>query len=68
MTYGLVPFSIITGVVCAFVVLQPDLGTALLVAVSGGFALFLAGLQWRIILGMIVLAAAAAPALWLVMH
>jgi rod shape determining protein RodA len=47
---------------------QPDLGTALLVAVSGGFALFLAGLQWRIILGMAVAAAATAPALWLVMH
>jgi len=40
---------------------QPDLGTALLVAVSGGFALFLSGLQWRVIFGM-------AAALWLVMH
>ncbi len=47
---------------------QPDLGTALLVAVSGLFALFLAGLQWRIIIGMVALAAAAAPAFWLVMH
>jgi rod shape determining protein RodA len=47
---------------------QPDLGTALLVAVSGGFALFLSGLQWRVILGMLGLAAATAPALWLVMH
>ena len=47
---------------------QPDLGTALLVAVSGGFALFLSGLQWRVIFGMTALAAATAPALWLVMH
>jgi rod shape determining protein RodA len=47
---------------------QPDLGTALLVAVSGGFALFLSGLQLRVIFGMAALAAAAAPALWLVMH
>jgi rod shape determining protein RodA len=47
---------------------QPDLGTALLVAVSGGFALFLAGLRWRVILGMVAMAAAAAPALWMVMH
>lgn len=38
---------------------QPDLGTALLVVVSGLFVLFLAGLGWRYILG----AAAAAPAL-----
>jgi len=47
---------------------QPDLGTALLVAVSGSFALFLSGLQWRVIVGMAGLAVAAAPALWLVMH
>jgi rod shape determining protein RodA len=47
---------------------QPDLGTALLVAVSGGFALFLSGLQWRVIFGMGVVALAAAPALWYVMH
>jgi rod shape determining protein RodA len=47
---------------------QPDLGTALLVAVSGGFALFLSGLQWRVIFGMGVVALAAAPALWFVMH
>ena len=47
---------------------QPDLGTALLIAVSGGFALFLSGLQWRVIIGMLGLAAATAPALWMVMH
>jgi rod shape determining protein RodA len=47
---------------------QPDLGTALLVASSGLFTLFLAGLQWRVILGIAGLAAAAAPALWFVMH
>jgi rod shape determining protein RodA len=47
---------------------QPDLGTALLVALSGLFVLFLAGLQWRLIFGLAGLAAAAAPALWFVMH
>jgi len=47
---------------------QPDLGTALLVAVSGFFALFLAGLRWRLMLGMAGLAVALAPALWYVMH
>jgi len=47
---------------------QPDLGTALLVAISGVFVLFLAGLQWRVIFAMAGLAAATAPALWLVMH
>ena len=47
---------------------QPDLGTALLVAASGVFVLFLSGLQWRLILGLAGLAAAAAPALWMVMR
>jgi rod shape determining protein RodA len=47
---------------------QPDLGTSLMVAASGGLTLFLAGLQWRFILGGAGLAAAAAPALWYVMH
>lgn len=46
---------------------QPDLGTALLVAASGIFTLYLAGLRWRILLGLVVMAAAAAPVLWLVM-
>ena len=46
---------------------QPDLGTALLVAASGVFTLYLAGLRWRVLLGLVGLAAAAAPLLWLVM-
>jgi rod shape determining protein RodA len=47
---------------------QPDLGTALLVAVSGCFTLFLAGLRWRVIMAVGALAVAAAPAAWLFMH
>ena len=46
---------------------QPDLGTALLVAASGMFTLYLAGLRWRVLLGFAALAASAAPVLWLVM-
>lgn len=47
---------------------QPDLGTALLIGVSGCITIFLAGLRWRHILALAVLAAAATPALWYVMH
>ena len=47
---------------------QPDLGTSLLVAVSGIFALFLAGLGWRYILGAAASAPIAAYTLWQVMH
>ncbi len=47
---------------------QPDLGTSLLVASSGGFALFLAGLSWRIIFSLLAMIAAAAPILWQQLH
>ncbi|KJZ14991.1 MAG: rod shape-determining protein RodA [Marinomonas sp.] len=47
---------------------QPDLGTSLLVGVSGIFALFLAGLGWRYILGAALSAPIAGFFLWQVMH
>ena len=63
----LVAFAILA--IPAFLIArQPDLGTALLVAASGLFVLFLSGLQWRLIFGLAALGVAAAPALWLVMH
>jgi rod shape determining protein RodA len=46
---------------------QPDLGTSLLVAASGIFTLYLAGLRWRVLLGFMGLATAAAPVLWLLL-
>jgi rod shape determining protein RodA len=46
------------------IVKQPDLGTALLVASSGAFVLFLGGLSWKIILGAIAGLAAATPLAW----
>jgi rod shape determining protein RodA len=47
---------------------QPDLGTALLVGISGCIVIFLAGLRWRWILSLLGLAAVATPGLWMVMH
>lgn len=47
---------------------QPDLGTALLVASAGVFALFLAGMSWRLILGLGALLAGVTPAVWYVMR
>ncbi|WP_426415931.1 rod shape-determining protein RodA [Aestuariirhabdus sp. LZHN29] len=44
---------------------QPDLGTSLLIAASGMFVLFLAGLRWRIILGAVL---AALPLVWGMWH
>ncbi|MFQ3230667.1 rod shape-determining protein RodA [Reinekea sp.] len=44
---------------------QPDLGTSLLIAASGVFVIFLAGLSWKIIAGAGVLALGSLPAMWL---
>ena len=43
---------------------QPDLGTSILVASAGLFALFLTGLSWRLIIGFGALIAAVAPVMW----
>lgn len=43
---------------------QPDLGTSLLVASAGIFALFLAGLSWKLITGLIAVAIPSAMLLW----
>jgi len=47
---------------------QPDLGTALLISASGFYVLFLAGLSWRILLGLAVVFGASLPVLWSVLH
>lgn len=46
------------------ILLQPDFGTAMLVAASGAFALFLAGLSWWWFVAAAAGVAAAAPAAW----
>lgn len=50
------------------VVLQPDLGTSILIAVSGIVIVILAGLRWRYLIGSLVSVAVAAPFLWNYMH
>lgn len=46
------------------VVLQPDLGTALLIGASGAIAIFLAGVGWRWVAGGMFAAASAIPIGW----
>ena len=55
---------LITAAPFVLIVKQPDLGTALLVASSGLFVLFLGGLSWAIILGFTAITAAVAPLFW----
>jgi rod shape determining protein RodA len=52
----------------AMIAKQPDLGTAILVLAAGFYVIFLAGLPWKIIAGLVVAVGAAAPMAWSVMH
>src|SRR5690606_26940059 len=56
MTLIIIPFVLI--------VRQPDLGTSLLILASGTFVLFVAGLQWRWILGAIGAVVPVAIGMW----
>jgi len=47
---------------------QPDLGTALLIAASGFYVLYLAGLSWKIMVGLVALGAALGPMVWQHLH
>ncbi|MCP5189167.1 MAG: rod shape-determining protein RodA [Pseudomonadales bacterium] len=55
----------ILGVPAVLILKQPDLGTAVLIAASGLFVLFLAGMGWRYILGAVLAAAASAWPMWM---
>lgn len=59
---------LLIGVPTLVVMVQPDLGTSLLVVAAGGFALYLGGLRWSYIFGALGLLAAAAPILWARLH
>ena len=55
----------IVGLPAVLILRQPDLGTALLIAASGLFVIFMAGIGWRYIFGAAVLAVASAWPAWL---
>lgn len=46
------------------IAIQPDLGTAILVASTGIFVLFFAGISWKLIISFGTLCVASAPVLW----
>ena len=53
------------GIAAVLILQQPDLGTALLIAASGLFVLFMAGIGWSYIFGAVVLAIASAWPAWM---
>ena len=68
-TFG--PVAVLTLIIIVptvLIAMQPDLGTALLIASSGGFVVLLAGLRVRIIAGLGLAGLSLAPLLWLFMQ
>ncbi|MCR5537210.1 MAG: rod shape-determining protein RodA [Succinivibrio sp.] len=55
---------ILVGLPTALILMQPDLGTAALVAVSGFIAIFIAGLSWWWIICAAIAGGAALPVMW----
>ncbi|MBV1908180.1 MAG: rod shape-determining protein RodA [Kangiellaceae bacterium] len=47
------------------ILVQPDLGTSILIASSGAFAIFLAGIRWRVLLSFLTVAVVYAPIHWI---
>ena len=50
------------------IIRQPDLGTGTLVLAAGFYVIFLAGLSWRVLVGLALALAASLPVLWSVLH
>ena len=65
---SLLVMGILIIVPVGLVAVQPDLGTAALIAIAGALVIVLAGLRLRVILAGLALAAAGAWAGWSVMH
>jgi cell division protein FtsW len=57
----LLPYALATGLAAGLILLEPDMGTAVLLAATAFLMIFLAGLSWRYVVGI---AAAALPMLW----
>jgi rod shape determining protein RodA len=60
--------ALLLAVPVALIAKQPDLGTALLVSAAGFFVIYLAGLSWKIMVGLAVAGAAVMPVLWSMLH
>ena len=52
----------------ALVVPQPDLGTALIIFMSGILVLLLAGIAWKFVFGALGIAVLSAPAVWFLLR
>ncbi len=60
--------SLLLAIPVALIMKQPDLGTSLLIASSGFYVLFLAGLSWRFLLIASASLLALTPVFWSLLH
>jgi rod shape determining protein RodA len=60
--------AILLALPVGLIVRQPDLGTAMLIAASGFFVIFLAGLSWKVMISLGVAGLTSLPFLWSMLH
>ena len=57
VSYGLVPFGVLIGVIAGLIVLEPDFSTALLIVATAGVMFYLAGAELKQLVGGTLIAA-----------
>jgi rod shape determining protein RodA len=62
------PAALMVGIPAALILVQPDLGTAVMVILIGGTVMFVAGLPWWLFAGAFLAVATAAPIAFSLMH
>ena len=60
--------AILLAVPVGLIAKQPDLGTAVLVLAAGFYVIFLAGLSWKILIGLAIAVGASLPLVWSQLH
>lgn len=59
---------VVIGLCTGLIYKQPDLGTSILIATSGLFVVYLAGISWKFIGGATLVGLASTPIIWHFMH
>ncbi len=60
--------AVILAIPVGLIIKQPDLGTAILVLSAGFYVIFLAGLSWKILIGVAASVLASLPVVWSMLH
>jgi len=66
--FSVLPALLLLLLPCALIAVQPDLGTAIMIAGSGLLVLFFSGIAWRYMLAAALTGVAAVPVVWSLLH